>query len=664
MSAAAVARAFLAALLASLVCAAAPAAAAPPRPLDLRVAGGEEAWHPDNVFQLDWTTPPSATPIAAVRYRLRDPLGASVREAVLFAGAESIGDLGVPDLPGVYTVEVWLEDVAGAQGPAATALLRFDDTPPAAIDPPAVPSWIGRTAFPVRLRLGHPAGPAPPAGIRGYAIAIDAVLGGEPCAAPDRCTETETSLRGGTEEDTIAIAVLPEGTSYLHAVAVSGSGIRSRHSAQAVLRVDTTDPTTRLAGVPAGWTRHPVRLRASASDAGSGMSPSGQGPPPFTAIRVDGGAPTVAAGAAVEETLIEEGAHRIAYYARDAAGNVDDGASSNGIANRQPRSAVVRIDRHPPSVAFVNAQDPQDPELLRVRVADSLSGADLGRGWIGVRRVGSGDPFARLPAAPPASGELRARWDSDSHPAGPYEFTATGFDRAGGSATTRRRLDGTPMVLSSPLKAPTALALRFAHGPPGERTVHGGRGARVGGRLTGADAGLAGMPVQVVERFAAGADPATRTTTVWTDPDGAFALRLGAGPSREVSASFAGRPALARSASPTLRLRVRAAVSLRTSARAAAVGGAALVFRGRVGAPPGQIPSGGKSVQLQFRLPGLGWTEFRTVQTDGRGRFRYAYRFSDDDSRGVRFLFRAHAPAQDGWPYESGSSRPVVVRGR
>jgi hypothetical protein len=69
------------------------------------------------------------------------------------------------------------------------------------------------------------------------------------------------------------------------------------------------------------------------------------------------------------------------------------------------------------------------------------------------------------------------------------------------------------------------------------------------------------------------------------------------------------------------------------------------------------------TVQLQFRAAGLPWTEFRTVQTNARGRFRYAYRFSDDDSRGVRFQFRAFVPTQGGWPYEPWGSRPVSVRG-
>ena len=69
-------------------------------------------------------------------------------------------------------------------------------------------------------------------------------------------------------------------------------------------------------------------------------------------------------------------------------------------------------------------------------------------------------------------------------------------------------------------------------------------------------------------------------------------------------------------------------------------------------------------MELQFRYPGARWSEFRTLEADARGRFRYAYRFSDDDSRGVRFQFRAHVPGREGWPYEPASSRPVSIEGR
>jgi hypothetical protein len=102
-------------------------------------------------------------------------------------------------------------------------------------------------------------------------------------------------------------------------------------------------------------------------------------------------------------------------------------------------------------------------------------------------------------------------------------------------------------------------------------------------------------------------------------------------------------------------------VRLRASSTSAAIGGRPVLFRGTVAGSG--IPAPGVAVQLQFRLAGRPWSEFRTVQTDRRGRFRYSYRFSDDDSRGVRFLFRAYVNAQGDWPYEPGGSLPVAVRG-
>ena len=93
------------------------------------------------------------------------------------------------------------------------------------------------------------------------------------------------------------------------------------------------------------------------------------------------------------------------------------------------------------------------------------------------------------------------------------------------------------------------------------------------------------------------------------------------------------------------------------------VGGRPIVFSGRVLSRGAEVPASGKAVQLQFRLPGLPWSEFRTIRTDGGGRFRYAYRFADDDSRGVRFQFRAFAPAQAGWPFKPAGSTPVRVLG-
>jgi hypothetical protein len=656
----------LAGVVVALACVATPAAANPPGLTDLRVAGGEDTWHSsNNDFELDWTSPQAAgPPLVATRYRIRDPQGTVVKEAQTSRLSDGIAGLTVPNVPGIYRAELWLEDAMGGQGSAATAQLRFDDTRPAAIEPEQVPSWIGRTAFPLRVRLGHPANPLPMSGIRGYAVAIDRAPDGAPCAAADRCSDTETTLRGGIGDDELTIPALPEGTNHLHAVSVSGSGMKSSGIGQAVLRVDTGDPVTQLAGLPSGWTNRTVRLTATATDAASGMESIGQGPLPFTAIQVDGGAPSIAPGRSADAGVVDEGVHRIAFYARDAAGNVDDGAETNGIAHRAPRTALVKIDRTPPSLAFANAQDPRDPELLRVRIADPLSGPDPSRGRIGVRRADSGDRFETLPAAPPGPGELRARWNSDAFPAGDYEFQATGYDAAGNVATTTRRQNGGPMVLSSPLKATTTLRAELrGHGL--QRTVPYGRRVLLKGKLvTGRSSPLGSTPVRVVERFAPGAHPVVQTSTAMTAPDGTFEIRTEPGPSRTIEVSFEGSPTLARSSARTLELGVRSGVRLQASAAVATVGGAPLIFHGRLNAAASEIPTGGRSVELQFRLPGLPWTEFRTVQTDRRGRFRYAYRFSDDDSRGVRFQFRAYAPAQEDWPYEPAGSRPVLVQGR
>jgi hypothetical protein len=638
------------------------AEASPPRPANLQAAGGT-AWQAEPRFQLTWTIPAhGGPPLVATRYRIRGPQGGVVGENRVPWVSDGLATLAVPNTPGAYGAEVWFEDEAGSQGPAATTTLRFDDTRPAAIEPGPVPAWIGRGSFPLRIRLGRPAGPLPLSGIRGYAVSIGALPNAVPCGSIDRCSEVETTLGGGIGDDELEIVALPEGTTHLRAVAVSGAGMSSAASGRAELRVDLTDPVTRLAGAPTGWTNRPASLLARAADSGAGMSDSGS-PPPFTAIRVDGGVPTTAAGAAVATTLVAEGTHEVAYYARDAAGNVDDGARGNGVANRQPQTATVRIDRTPPAVAFANSQDPRDPELVRAWVADALSGPDLARGGIGVRRPGSGDGFRALPTTLSAAGEMRARWDSDSYPAGDYEFRAFAYDAAGNVALTRHRRNGSAMVLSNPLKATTTLAARFGAGAT-EQAVPYGRGVRLAGRLTtGIRAPLAGMPVRIVERFVPGPGPAVRVSTVRTEVDGGWSLRLPPGPSREVEAAYTGGAALGRSVSGPLRLRVKSVVRLSASASVARVGGPPLVFRGRL-LPQDAIPPPGKSVQLQFRLAGSAWSEFRTVQTDRRGRFRYAYRFSDDDSRGARFQFRAYAPAQENWPYEPGSSRPVLVLGR
>jgi hypothetical protein len=659
------------------------------QPCNLEVEGGEDSWHPDWRFHISWDNPgqDGGSPLAATHYRVRNPAGTIVSPGeTRTRWTEEHADVNVSPTPGVYTFEVWNENAAGDQGAVATAKLRYDPVRPGDVAPLPVSGWVSRNEFPLTLRISHPGAPFPASGIRGYAVSIDDDPAGDPCAAADRCADAETDLRGGVDDDSLYIQGLPEGANQVHAVAVSGTGMKSAATGHTVVYVDQADPVTTLSGVPGGWANQPVTVTASATDATSGM-----GGGAFTAIRIDGGAPKTALGGEVSATVIDEGVHTVTYYARDAAGNSNDGGSANGVANQAPATATVRIDRGPPQVAFANFQSPRDPETIEVRVADSLSGADLSRGRVEVRRAGTTDRFEPLPVEE-GGGKLLARWNSDAYPAGEYEFRATGYDAAGNAVTTTQRGNGLAMALTNPLKMRTALWAGFGGREverqrcakrgrrwrcrrvsvgdfgrrPRERLVPYRGGALYSGRLSaGLGTALQGIAVQVTERFDPGASERDRTTTVRTGADGVFTVWLAPGPSRQIEAVFAGNRTASRSSAGTARLLVSGGVRLRASSAVARIGGRPVTFNGRVGAAGAAIPPDGKTIQLQFRVPGIvPWTEFRTIQTDAQGRFRFPYAFSDDDSRGVGFQFRAFAPAQSGWPFEPASSNPVTVTGR
>jgi len=630
------------------------AAGASLQPVGLQVDGGEDNWQPRQMFALSWSNPPG---VAAVHYRLLSPSGqVLIADTTLPWAADAIEHLSVPPTPGAYTAEVWLEDSKGASGPTASATLRFDDAHPGAVEPLPSPGWIGRSAFPYTVHLSHPSGPQPLSGVRGYAVSTDSSPAGRPCTGTT-CAGAEVDLQGGIAVDALAIAELPEGLNYLHAVAVSGAGVPSAAVGTTPLRVDKTAPLTQIEGLPSGWSKEPLKLTATANDSASGMAAAGAHGP-FTAIRVDGGTPITAAGGSVTTTVIDSGVHTISYYGRDAVGNVADGASINGRQNPLPATAVVKVDREPPRLAFAVAQRAQDPELIEAHAEDRYSGLDPDRGSITVRRAGAGERFAALPTQV-TNGALRAHWDSSAYPAGEYEFRASAYDAAGNTAVSLQRADGSAMRLPGPLKVPVKLVTKG-----GQRTVRYGRGIWFAGRaLAARRTPLARVSVKVIERFAPGSVPAERVSIVRTDAGGGFGIRLAPGPSREVVAAIAPTATTRAASSRATNMTVNSHVALRASATVARIGGTPLVFRGRVASRGAAMPAEGKVVQLQFRLPGLPWSEFRSVRTGLDGRFRYAYRFSDDDSRGARFQFRAYAPAQAGWPFEPAGSLPVSVLG-
>jgi len=662
----------------------------------LRADGYSAGWTAETSFRLRWTLDRSDLRMAEhVRLRLRAGATGEELETIVVpiepedrlpGGGEMSKVVAIPaaggesqPAPGVYAVEAWVRTTLG-DTPADRVELWVDNRRPGPAGPRLDTTWHRADVAPV-LRIAHPPEPLPDSGIRGYAVSLQTGAPAPPCAGPDRCSPQETDLPGGIGDDTITLGLLPEGEYVASVVAVSNTGMRSATLESVPVRVDATRPDLRLDGVGDPWSSHPVQVVATATDPLSGMAPAGP-TGPRTTIAVDGAAPTVAQGPEVTTTVSGSGVHSVAASARDAAGNVRGGDTAS-----PPLTGVVRIDEEPPALAFVKAADPEDPELLEAVLSDPLSGPASGS--IGVRPLGSDQAFEALPTRS-AQGRLSARWDSDSYPPGSYEFRVSGRDGAGNLASSSRRGSGEPLVLTNPIKVPSAV--RFGFGGrqliwhrcvrsgesrrcrreviesfarrPAARAVPYGRGVQVGGQVVSASgAPLAGVTVELVESFDAGSRVSTRVTRLQSAGDGTFFVRLAPGPSRSVEARFGGSRLLTRSSSRALRLGVQTLVRLRASSARVAIGGRPVVFSGRVLRSDATIPEYGRPVQFQFRLPGLPWTEFRTVQTDRLGRFRFPYSFSDDDSRGVRFLFRAYAPPQPGWPYEPATSRPLAITG-
>ena len=605
-------------------------AAAPAASGELKPKAGD-SWQADQAFAFDWDPVPPADPTAVV-LRIYNFHRALVAEHRLLLGPV-LPDVLVPPIPDAYTLEAWMENESGQSGPHSTAILRFDNAPPP-VPALALPTgWVGGTD--IVVHLGRPAGAAPLSGIGGYAISVDRNDEIHPCSQPDLCLAGDLDLTGGGGGN-VSLSTLSQGIHFVRAVAVSGSGVPSA-VVTAAIRVDAGEPLVSL-GVPTGWSSRPVQVAAHSTDALSGMTASGP-LGPFTAIAVDGGAPARALGGTASTWVAGSGSHQVEYFARDAAGNLSD-----------TRTSVARIDEEAPRVAFAATQDPSEPERIEATVSDLLSGPSPDRGSIAIRLAGTRGRFQGLPTRN-AGDRLIAHWDSDSYPPGKYELVATGYDAAGNSAAGTDRARGGRIVLVNPLKAQVELTAGLA-------------GRRFAGRLRRAGAGpLAGREVIVTETFAAGAMPRRRTTVLGSDRDGAFALRLRPGPSRDVVARFAGTPLLSRAASRGAQLEAATRIQLQSSTPTARVGGKPVVFSGTVGRRGTANAVAGLPIELQFRFRGGAWSEFRTVEADAHGRFRYRYRFSDDDSRGIRFQFRAHAKGREGWPYGPGTSRPVQVKG-
>ncbi|MFN8113287.1 MAG: hypothetical protein U0R51_08800 [Solirubrobacterales bacterium] len=628
---------------------------APAAPLGLSVAGGS-GWHRDNDFKITWNNPAQAhAPIAAATVVLEGPGGQISTTTKSAPGIESIEGLTVPAV-GAYTASVYLRDAAGNESSAADAetVLKFDDTRPPTSRPGKANGWLSRTEVAGGYRQTWQRAretELPPSGVGGYSVAVTSDANFDPCAesaAASGCELTETGIDNNSR--TLWPGDLVEGSNWVHVVPVSGSGMRAAEVGRTELKVDLTDPASRLSGVDGGWVNHSVDLRVEAEDALSGMRDTDDFPdddPPRTVLAIDGDE-IEEFDADVEGSVEGDGAHRVEFWARDLAGNENDGVGPNA----ERGSAIVRIDTAAPTLAFESSQDRNDPDRVEAPVADGLSG--VAGGEIAFRERGSNE-WRPLPTAL-RSDRLVARADSTEMRDGvTYEFRATATDRAGNSAVTTKRRDGADMTQTGPFRRASKIVDLAINGRASARVAYG-RKARATGRLLDGDGtGIGGVSLEVIETYAGGSKRSTNSIAVRTAADGRFSASLPKGPSRTVKVRFAGNAGSLGTTSATASLRSKGAVTLRAPRRVRAGGRA--VFRGKVKGGGADFGKGGKSLEIQVRI-GRRWkTVGRSIHTDARGRFRLRYRFVADYRRPVRYRFRAAVLRERGWPYLPAHSR-------
>jgi hypothetical protein len=435
---------------------------------------------------------------------------------------------------------------------------------------------------------------------------------------------------------------------------------------------DYSDPSfTTLDGtlLSRGWLRGAHDLQAQGTDSGSGISELIVLVNGIQLARSDGGCDNVRHGyyAArfgpcandailfdIPETGVgpfHDGLNAVLVCARDFAGN------------RTCEKRTVRVDNTPPRISFAASQDPDDPELIHAAIRDPTSG--VASGQILYRRLG--DASWRHLETRLRAGALTARVDSTTNPAGEYEFMAQATDVAGNVARTTRRADGQPMVLSFPLKATSRLSAHLAPGGTSRLTIRYGHNSKVAGQLRDA-AGrpLAGQPITVTEHFGAGALIDRRVRTVRTDRDGLWGERLPAGPSRRVTATYAGTTRFLPDEASAGRVRVKTKATLRLS-RHRVPEGRRVVFRGRVAHLAARIPAGGKLIELQVKDGSRWHTVRQAFYTGPSGRYRMRYRFARFYTSNVSYRFRVKVLRELGWPYKapvSSHAKRLVVKAR
>src|SRR5207244_109880 len=193
---------------------------------------------------------------------------------------------------------------------------------------------------------------------------------------------------------------------------------RSPTASSTVTRlVDNTKPTT-SDDAPGGWQSNPVTVTLTGSDGGSGVN--------VTEYSVDGN-PTYTAGTSVSIPApadgSNDGAHTIAYFSADNAGNIET-----------IKSTTVLIDATPPACPSCSAAD-----YLRGTVNLSASPDTGGSGIQSVAfeyAPAGGSTWTTIGTDNTGPAPYTASWDTTAVPDGHYDLRIVITDNAANVTTT------------------------------------------------------------------------------------------------------------------------------------------------------------------------------------------------------------------------------------
>lgn len=622
---------------------------APTKPLNLTVAGGS-AWRKDNDFDLSWEPPRQDHAPIRGAYTKVSKTGYNSGWVYRSGAIDKLNDLRVPS-PGQYSVQVVLSDEAGNvdYSRSAATTIRFDDVPPEESIPEIANGWIGQT----ELERGYvqdwqqPQTPHPQSGIQGYATVVDQAPSTDPCdvegngGSASACAGAEIDFLGLENRSTrLLSSQLTEGNNWFHVVPVSGSGVKADELEHTKLQVDTRGPVPALQGAPSGWSRSPVTLNVVATDDRSGMVDTDDypdDPPPATWLEVDGEQRSEP-DADVSTSVSGDGVHTVRYSARDLAGNTSP-----------TQTAEVKIDGSDP-IATMERPDSSDPELIAARVSDEVSGiasADLqyredSSEWVALASEIKGD-------------RIEARIDSARMKQGAtYSFRVVASDRAGNTVRNGRTQSGEERTHVGPLRDDAQISELRVNGKRKAATVGYKKAAQLSGRLLDEQGnGVPRSELSVVESYDAGSKRDRNAISVTTNDKGAFTATLPRGPSRSVTALFAGtQTLLAARAAANPRLEVRGKVGLKVTHRKVRPGKTTR-FKGRVAKLGANVPGGGKLVEVQVRVRNQWRTVDKALRTNGKGQFNLRYRFGRFYNQPVTFKFRAVVLNESVWPYKA-----------